>query len=179
LEGLSVQLFRLQFSSEVTFNIDASGMANVTAVTESRGKKYKIPFTNDQSRLSKEEIEHMVKDAEKYRAKHKKQKQPNSARRALRLYCFNMIRSVEDKKLKENTILDKCNGVVRWLDDNQLAEKEEFESQQKELESVCNPIMKKMGKRAGQSLVTAEQGRKRDKQSYIANVHNLALSLEA
>ena len=93
----------------------------------------------------------MVNDAEKYRAEDEKQKQTISAKNALESYCFNMKSAVEDEKLKDkisesdkNTILDKCNEVIRWLDANQLAEKEEFEAQQKELEAICNPIMTKM-----------------------------------
>jgi L1 cell adhesion molecule like protein len=141
---------------EVTFDIDANGILNVTAVEKSTGKENKITITNDKGRLSKEEIERMVNDAEKYRAEDDKQKQTIAAKNALESYCFNMKSAVEDEKLKDKisesdktTILDKCNEVIRWLDANQLAEKEEFESQQKELESVCNPIMTKMYQGAG------------------------------
>ncbi|PNF32194.1 hypothetical protein B7P43_G00719 [Cryptotermes secundus] len=136
---------------EVTFDIDANGILNVTAVEKSTGKENKITITNDKGRLSKEEIERMVNDAEKYRAEDEKQKQTISAKNALESYCFNMKSAVEDEKLKDKisesdktTIMDKCNEVIRWLDANQLAEKEEFESQQKELEAVCNPIMTKL-----------------------------------
>jgi L1 cell adhesion molecule like protein len=141
---------------EVTFDIDANGILNVTAVEKSTGKENKITITNDKGRLSKEEIERMVNDAEKYRAEDEKQKQTISAKNALESYCFNMKSAVEDEKLKDKisetdktTILDKCNNVTHWLDANQLAEKEEFESQQKELDSVCNPIMTKMYQGAG------------------------------
>jgi L1 cell adhesion molecule like protein len=138
---------------ELTFHIDANGILNVTAVENSTGKENKITVTNDNGRLSNEEIESMVKDAEKYRAEDEKQKQRNSAQNALESYCFKMMSSVEDETLKDkisesdkNTILDKCNEVILWLDDNQLAEKEEFEFELKVLESVCNNTMKMMGK---------------------------------
>jgi L1 cell adhesion molecule like protein len=141
---------------EVTFDIDANGILNVTAVEKSTGKENKITITNDKGRLSKEEIERMVNDAEKYRAEDEKQKQTISAKNALESYCFNMKSTVEDEKLKDKisdadktTIMDKCNEVIRWLDANQLAEKEEFEAQQKELESVCNPIVTKLYQGAG------------------------------
>lgn len=141
---------------EVTFDIDANGILNVTAVEKSTGKENKITITNDKGRLSKEDIERMVNDAEKYRAEDEKQKLTISAKNALESYCFNMKSAVEDEKLKDKipesdktTILDKCNEVIRWLDANQQAEKEEFEFQQKELESVCNPIMTKMYQGAG------------------------------
>ncbi|XP_067014227.1 heat shock 70 kDa protein cognate 4 isoform X1 [Anabrus simplex] len=141
---------------EVTFDIDANGILNVTAVEKSTGKENKITITNDKGRLSKEEIERMVNDAEKYRAEDEKQKATIAAKNALESYCFNMKSTVEDEKLKDkisdsdkNTILDKCNEVIRWLDANQLAEKEEFEEKQKELESLCNPIITKLYQGAG------------------------------
>nr|AXU24960.1 heat shock protein 70-6 [Cyrtorhinus lividipennis] len=136
---------------EVTFDIDANGILNVTAIEKSTGKENKITITNDKGRLSKEEIERMVNDAEKYKAEDDKQKAVISAKNSLESYCFNMKSTVEDEKLKDklseadkNTILEKVNDVIRWLDSNQLAEKEEFEHKQKELEALCNPIITKL-----------------------------------
>ncbi len=136
---------------EVTFDIDANGILNVTAIEKSTGKENKITITNDKGRLSKEEIERMVNEAEKYKADDEKQKDRVSAKNSLESYCFNMKSTVEDDKVKEKipeedrkTVLDKCNDVIRWLDANQLAEKEEFEDKQKELEKVCNPIITKL-----------------------------------
>jgi heat shock protein 1/8 len=136
---------------EVTFDIDANGILNVTAIEKSTGKENKITITNDKGRLSKEEIERMVNEAEKYRTDDEKQKDRVSAKNSLESYCFNMKSTVEDEKVKDKipeadrkTVLDKCNDIIRWLDANQLAEKEEFEDKQKELEKVCNPIITKM-----------------------------------
>jgi heat shock 70kDa protein 1/2/6/8 len=136
---------------EVTFDIDANGILNVTAIEKSTGKENKITITNDKGRLSKEDIERMVNDAEKYKADDEKQKDRVSAKNSLESYCFNMKSTVEDEKVKDKipetdrkTVMDKCNDVIRWLDANQLAEKEEFEDKQKELEKVCNPIITKM-----------------------------------
>ncbi|XP_046982792.1 heat shock 70 kDa protein cognate 4 isoform X1 [Schistocerca americana] len=141
---------------EVTFDIDANGILNVTAVEKSTGKENKITITNDKGRLSKEEIERMVNEAERYRAEDEKQKATIAAKNGLESYCFNMKSTVEDEKLKDKisdsdkqTILDKCNEVIRWLDANQLAEKEEFEEKQKELEQICNPIITKLYQGAG------------------------------
>merc|ERR1712136_638282 len=100
---------------EVTFDIDANGILNVSAVEKGSGKIEKITITNDKGRLSKEDIEKMVNDAEK------------------------------DKK----TIIDKCDETMKWLDANQLGEKEEFEDKQKELEGICNPIITKLYGGAG------------------------------
>lgn len=141
---------------EVTFDIDANGILNVTALEKSTNKENKITITNDKGRLSKEDIERMVNEAEKYRSEDEKQKETISAKNALESYCFNMKATMEDDKLKDKisetekkTILDKCNDTIKWLDGNQLAEKEEYEHRQKELESVCSPIITKLYQGAG------------------------------
>merc|ERR1712137_1420127 len=141
---------------EVTFDIDANGILNVTAADKSTGRENKITITNDKGRLSKEEIERMVSDAEKFRSEDEKQRECVSAKNALESYCFNMKSTVEDEKFKDKlsdadktTILDKCNEIIKWLDANQLAEKEEFEHKQKEIERVCNPIVTKLYQGAG------------------------------
>ncbi|XP_065079608.1 heat shock 70 kDa protein cognate 4 isoform X1 [Ochlerotatus camptorhynchus] len=141
---------------EVTFDIDANGILNVTALEKSTNKENKITITNDKGRLSKEDIERMVNEAEKYRNEDEKQKETISAKNALESYCFNMKATMEDDKLKDKItdsdktlIMDKCNDTIKWLDANQLADKEEYEHRQKELESVCNPIISKLYQGAG------------------------------
>uniref|UniRef100_A0A182VWK9 Heat shock 70 kDa protein cognate 4 n=3 Tax=Cellia TaxID=44534 RepID=A0A182VWK9_9DIPT len=141
---------------EVTFDIDANGILNVTALEKSTNKENKITITNDKGRLSKEDIERMVNEAEKYRTEDEKQKETISAKNALESYCFNMKATMEDDKLKDKIsdsdktlVLDKCNDTIKWLDANQLADKEEYEHRQKELESVCNPIISKLYQGAG------------------------------
>lgn len=141
---------------EVTFDIDANGILNVTALEKSTNKENKITITNDKGRLSKEDIERMVNEAEKYRNEDDKQKETISAKNALESYCFNMKATMEDDKLKEKItdsdktlIMDKCNDTIKWLDANQLADKEEYEHRQKELESVCSPIITKLYQGAG------------------------------
>lgn len=141
---------------EVTFDIDANGILNVTALEKSTNKENKITITNDKGRLSKEDIERMVNEAEKYRNEDDKQKETIAAKNGLESYCFNMKATMEDDKLKDKLsdsdktlILDKCNDTIKWLDANQLADKEEYEHRQKELESVCNPIITKLYQSAG------------------------------
>jgi len=136
---------------EVTFDVDANGILNVSAVDKSTGKENKITITNDKGRLSKEEIERMVNDAEKYKEEDEKQRDKIQAKNGLEAYCFNIKKTVEDEKLKDKiseedkkTIEDKCEEVIKWLDANSLGEKEEFEEKQKELEAVCNPIITKL-----------------------------------
>merc|ERR1712121_620645 len=141
---------------EVTFDIDANGILNVSACDKSTGKENKITITNDKGRLSKEDIEKMVNDAEKYKQEDEAQREKISAKNGLESYCFNMKTTVEDEKLKDKisaedkeTIVKKCQEVQDWLDANALAEKEEFDDKQKELEGVCNPIITKLYQGAG------------------------------
>merc|ERR1712243_294390 len=117
---------------EVTFDIDANGILNVSASDKSTGKQNKITITNDKGRLSKEEIERMVNDAEKFKADDEKQKERISAKNGLESYCFNMKTTIEDEKVKDKIseddmkINDKCDEAIKWLDANQLAEVEEY-----------------------------------------------------
>ncbi|XP_025201972.1 heat shock 70 kDa protein cognate 4-like [Melanaphis sacchari] len=141
---------------EVTFDIDANGILNVSAIEKSTNKENKITITNDKGRLSKEDIERMVNDAEKYKNEDEQQKNIIAAKNGLESYCFNMKSTMEDEKIKDKipetdktTILDKVNDTIKWLDANQLAEKEEYEHKQKELEAICNPIITKLYAGAG------------------------------
>merc|ERR1712126_788246 len=141
---------------EVTFDVDANGILNVSAVDKSTGKENKITITNDKGILSKEDIERMVQDAEKFKADDEKQKERISAKNSLESYCFNMKSTVEDDKFKDKVpeeerkqIMDACDDAIKWLDSNQLADKEEYEHKQKDVEKVCMPIVTKMYGAAG------------------------------
>jgi len=136
---------------EVTFDVDANGILNVSAADKSSGKSQKITITNDKGRLSKEEIEKMVNDAEKFKAEDDQQKERIAAKNGLESYCFNMKSTVEDDKLKGKisesdlkTISDKCEETIKWLDQNQSAEVDEFKHKQSEIEGICNPIVSKL-----------------------------------
>ncbi|KAE8606967.1 hypothetical protein XENTR_v10010945 [Xenopus tropicalis] len=136
---------------EVTFDIDANGILNVSAVDKSSGKQNKITITNDKGRLSKEEIERMLQEADKYKADDEQQREKIAAKNSLESYAFNMKSTVEDNNIKDKisdndkkSILDKCQEVISWLEQNQLAEKEEYTHKQKELEKLCNPIITKL-----------------------------------
>lgn len=141
---------------EVTFDIDANGILNVTATDKSTGKANKITITNDKGRLSKEEIERMVQEAERYKAEDEVQRERVAAKNALESYAFNMKSAVEDEGLKgkiseadKKKVLDKCQEVISWLDSNTLAEKEEFVHKREELERVCSPIISGLYQGAG------------------------------
>ncbi|ELK08829.1 Heat shock cognate 71 kDa protein [Pteropus alecto] len=121
---------------EVTFDIDASGIPNVSAVGKSTGKKNKITITKDKGCLRKEDIECMIQEAENYKAKDEKPQDMGSSKDSLKSYAFNMKATVEDEKLQgkindeeKQKILDTCNELINWLNNNQTAEKEEFEHQ--------------------------------------------------
>ncbi|KAI5097191.1 heat shock cognate 70-kd protein, tandem duplicate 2 [Silurus meridionalis] len=136
---------------EVTFDIDANGILNVSAVDKSTGKENKITITNDKGRLSKEEIERMVQEADQYKAEDDLQREKIAAKNSLESYAFNMKNSVEDENMKakiseedKKKVIERCNKAISLLENNQLAEKEEFEHELKELEKVCNPIITKL-----------------------------------
>jgi L1 cell adhesion molecule like protein len=136
---------------EVTFDIDANGILNVSAADKSTGKANKITITNDKGRLSKEDIEKMVNDAEKYKKDDELQRERITSKNSLESYCFNMKQTVEDEKLAskigaddKKKILDACDAALKWLDSNQSAEKDEFEHKMKEVEKVCSPIITKL-----------------------------------
>merc|ERR1719228_731575 len=136
---------------EVTFDIDANGILNVTAADKSTGKQNKITITNDKGRLSKYDIERMVNEAEQFKAQDDEQKERISAKNSLESYIFNVKASLDEEQIKnklseeEKKILtSKLDESLSWLDANQMAEKEEFADKQKELEGLVNPIMSKL-----------------------------------
>jgi len=135
---------------EVTFDIDANGILNVSAKDTSTGKQEKITIKNDKGRLSKEEIERMVNEAEKFKAEDDKQRERIAARNQLEGYVFGVKQAAEDApadKLSEadkSKINDKCKEVLNWLDNNQLADKDEFEYKLKEVQKELQPVMMKM-----------------------------------
>ncbi|KAG2466106.1 HSP70 protein, partial [Polypterus senegalus] len=154
---------------EVTFDIDANGILNVLAMDKSTGKENKITITNDKGRLSKEEIEKMVQDAEKYKADDEAQRDKIAAKNSLESYAFNMKNIVEEENIAGNIIkddkkmiVDKCNQTMSWLENNQLADKEEFDHRLKELEKMCSPIITKLYQGSMPGGVTGGYGTKVD-----------------
>ncbi|KAJ2007564.1 Hsp70 chaperone [Coemansia thaxteri] len=141
---------------EVTFDIDANGILNVSAVEKSTGKSNKITITNDKGRLSKEDIERMVSDAEKFKAEDEAVAARVQARNGLESYAYSLKNSVADPKIGDQLPADDktklsaaVEDAIKWLEDSQEASKEEYEARQKELEEVANPIMQNMYQKAG------------------------------
>ncbi|KAB1671898.1 molecular chaperone DnaK [Klebsiella pneumoniae] len=135
---------------EVTFDVDANGIMNVSAVEKGTGKSNKIVITNDKGRLSKEDIEQMLADAEKYKDEDEAEGKRVSAKNGLESYAYSLRNTLSDPKVDEKieaadkeTLKTEIDKIVTWLDDNQQATREEYEEHQKELEGVANPIMMK------------------------------------
>ncbi len=137
---------------DVTFDIDANGILNVSAVEKSTGKEQKITITNDKGRMSAEEIERLVQEAEKYKSEDDANRSRVEAKNALENYTFQVRKSLQDdavsSKLSDvdkQKITEALEKATLWLSSNQSAEKEEFEEKQKELEQIVLPILQSMG----------------------------------
>ncbi|KAL9462888.1 hypothetical protein AB3S75_000820 [Citrus x aurantiifolia] len=135
----------------VCFDIDANGILHVSAEDKTAGVKNQITITNDKGRLSKEDIERMVQEAEKYKAEDEQVKKKVEAKNKLENYAYSMRNTVKDDKVAgklaaadKQKIEKAVDETVEWLDGNQLAEVDEFEDKLKELEGLCNPIIAKM-----------------------------------
>ena len=136
---------------EITYDVDANGILNVNAVEKSSGKEEKITVNNEKGRLSAEDIEKMVNEAEKFKDEDSKQRERIEQRNALDGYMFSVKQSLNDENLKDKwssedkeLIQTKVNEVQEWYDSNNEASKEDYEQKQKELENIFTPIMTKM-----------------------------------
>merc|ERR1712226_1845430 len=141
---------------EVTFDIDANGILNVSAQDKSTGKSNQITITNEKGRLSQAEIDRMVQEAEKYRGEDEANRKKVEAKNGLENYCFTMRNTLSEEKLKDKfeagdkeKIEQAVQEALDWLDKNQLGEADEFDAKQKEVEGVVNPIMMKVYQAAG------------------------------
>merc|ERR1712023_593367 len=135
----------------VAFDIDANGILNVSAEDKTTGKKNKITITNDKGRLSKEDIERMVQEAEKYKEEDEAHLKKVEAKNSLENYAYSMRNTINEEGVKDKidaadkeSIEKAVNETISWLDGNQMAEQDEFEDKLKELEGICNPIIQKM-----------------------------------
>jgi len=136
---------------EVTFEVDANGILNVTAADKSTGKSNKITITNDKGRLSQADIERMVKEAEKFAAQDEQQRTRIASKNQLESYAYSLKQTLDDPATggkipasDKDELSKKVSEVTAWLDSNQSAEKDEFEHKRKELEQVANPILTRM-----------------------------------
>ena len=137
---------------EVTFDVDANGILNVSAAEKSSGKSNKITITNDKARLSKDEVERLVAEAEKYAEEDKKHMEKVEARNGLESYLYNVRNSLNEDKVKDALSADdlaSANATVedglKWLSDNESAGTDSFKEKMKACEETLGPIMKKLG----------------------------------
>ena len=135
----------------VTFDIDSDGILSVSAKETSTGKDKKIEIKNDGGRLSAEEIDRMVREAELHKEEDEKFKKVIEAKNGLENYIYSIKNSINDETLKDKleevdkqTMLDKSDEINTWLEANQSALVEEYDAKKKELEGVCMPIMSKL-----------------------------------
>lgn len=136
---------------EITYDIDANGILNVSACEKSTGKSQKITITNDKGRLSAEEIERMVQEAEKFKEEDEERKKKIDAKNALENLLYSSKNTMNEEKLKdkfssdERTMLeDKITELQKWLEDSSSASTEDFEAKTKEYEALFNPIMQRV-----------------------------------
>jgi heat shock protein 5 len=144
---------------EVSFEIDANGILQVSAVDKGTNKVEKITITADKGRLSPEDIERMVQEAEEFADEDKKVQQRVTAKNGLEGYLYNLKNTLEDEEngiadkideSEKNELVSMIDEALDWLEENPEAETEEFQEKQKEVEQVANPIMKKVYGSSGQ-----------------------------
>lgn len=139
---------------EVSFDIDSNGILNVSAKDQGTGKEQKITITNDSGRLSKNDVERMLKEAERFKADDEAVRAKIEARNELESYCYgitNTSETVKDKISEDdmNAMNKARDETQEWLDANMNATKEEYENKKKILENIVNPIMMKVYQTAG------------------------------
>lgn len=134
---------------EVSFDVDANGILSISAADKGTGKSQSLTITSEKGRLSEQEIEKMVKEAEEYAEQDKMEKEKIQARNDLESYLYNLKNSVSEAlsaKLNEDdksTLSKTVEDALIWLEDHPAAEKSDYDSKQKEVEGIANPIIKR------------------------------------
>ena len=141
---------------EVTFDMDSNGILNVSAQEKTTGKMQKITITNEGNRLSKDEVERLVKEAEKFKAEDEIIKKKIEAKNGLEHYIYAIKNTLEDEKLKDKfeeadktKVNDAITAAQQWFESNPDSSAEEYDAKKKELEAVYNPIIQKVYQAAG------------------------------
>ncbi|XP_053380433.1 endoplasmic reticulum chaperone BiP-like [Mercenaria mercenaria] len=144
---------------EVSFEIDANGILSVSAEDKGTGQKNNIVIENNQNRLSEEEIERMIKDADKYAEEDKILKEKIDARNELESYIYSLKNQINDSEklggklsADDKTVIEnELNDQAVWLENNSDAETEEYKEQKKQLDDVVQPIVKHLYENTGNS----------------------------
>merc|ERR1712125_221319 len=136
---------------EVTFEVDANGILQVAAEDKGTGKAEKITITAEKGRLSEEEIQRMVDEAEQFAEEDKKVKERIDARNGLESYLYNMKNTINDEEKglsdkisaeDKKELEDMIDEALDWMDENPEADKEDYDEKTKEVEQIANPIMR-------------------------------------
>ena len=148
---------------EVSFDVDANGIMNVSAVDKGSGKEQKITITNDSGRMSKEDIEQMIKDSEKFKEEDDKNRAKIESKNSLENFLYNTKNTVSDSEMKleqseKDKVLDVINEKLSWLDNNQTASKEEYDDVMKEAQDEINPIITKLYQQASGGVAPGGEG---------------------
>jgi L1 cell adhesion molecule like protein len=153
---------------EVTFDIDANGILNVSAAEKSTGKSHKITITNDKGRLSREEVERMVQEAAKHEAEDKEKFALVEAKNQLESYLYNARNSLQEEKVKEKlgddakVALDVVSEGITWLEAHQEEQKDVYVAYQKDVEGKIRDTMMKLYKDAAQDFSGMNAGAPQD-----------------
>ena len=141
---------------EITYDVDANGILQVSAVEKSTGKLEKITITNESNRLSKDDIERMVKEAERFKDDDEKVRLRIEAKNKLESYCYNAKSSVLDNEKMKTALGDEAstfetavNDALKWLEENDNATTEEYEDRLKQVEKVLMPLIQRAYQSAG------------------------------
>ena len=150
---------------EVTFEIDANGILQVSAEDKGTGKSESITITAEKGRLNEDEIQRMVEEAEMYAKEDEAARERVDKKNALESYCYSLKNTLNDKekgvadKISEEDkekIEDAVKETLDWIDDNESADASEFEEKQKELEAIANPIMSQFYQNAQQGSSSSD-----------------------
>jgi len=141
---------------EITYDVDANGILNVTAAEKSTGKTNKITISNDKGRLSAEQIEKMVKEAEEFKKQDTEMKDKIESKNQLENYLYQSRNTVKDEKTKlsdadKSKVNDLVDETLKWLSENQNESKEVYDAKMKEVEDVIRPIFVSMYEQQGGS----------------------------
>ncbi|OWA52015.1 78 kDa glucose-regulated protein [Hypsibius exemplaris] len=155
---------------EVTFQVDANGILQVSAEEKGTGNKQTITITNDQNRLNEEDIERMVREAEQFAEDDRLVKERVEARNELESFAYSLKNQIEDKaklggKLSDvdkETISAALTRSIEWLEKNQEASADEFNSQKRELELVVKPVISQLNARAGSASEEASEDNQKE-----------------
>lgn len=136
---------------EVTFLVDSNGILQVSAEDKGTGKAEQITITSESGRLSQEEIDRMVNEAEQYAEEDRRLRERIDSRNGLESYLYNLKNTLEDTPNPESLsaqdkkeLHDMVDETLDWLEENQDGDKEDYDEKQKEVEQVANPIMRNM-----------------------------------